>query len=464
MINFDVDTIIIGAGISGSFIAHELALKNQTCLVLEAGKSFQDREYPSNELDANSQLYWSGGVEFNTDATIGFLRPKVVGGGSVVNQALVDRFDDIALDSWKEVSQIGWMTRSDLDPWYDKAESMISIQTIPAEFRNGNAKIFEEGFKKNGFRCAPLRRAQRDCRYEDGNDCIECLAGCKIRSKQSVSDTVLKRAQETGRCKLVSEFEVTSIRENADGVEVVGIDRARVQRTFLAKKAVLASGAIGNSKLLIRSQLPFASRAVGQGFYTHPQYMNLAIYDHQVNSHKGPFQAFKSDDPNFRKSGFKLENVFAPPVSISMLLPGVGRRHQEYMKNITRFACVEVAVRDTNPGQITVAKNGKVIIQKRLNSEDEKRRDAGLDAVMKIFDSTGAREIIKGGLGIGLHLMGGCAIGKDSTRAVVDSDFKLHGSKRLFAADSSIFPNAPGINPSLSIMALSLKAAESISS
>jgi choline dehydrogenase-like flavoprotein len=34
--------------------------------------------------------------------------------------------------------------------------------------------------------------------------------------------------------------------------------------------------------------------------------------------------------------------------------------------------------------------------------------------------------------------------------------------KNVYAADSSIFPNAPGINPSLTIMALSLKGAEQI--
>ena len=58
------------------------------CLLLEAGKEFTRDTYPRQEIDANSQLFWGGGIELNTDATIGLLRPKVVGGGSVVNQAL----------------------------------------------------------------------------------------------------------------------------------------------------------------------------------------------------------------------------------------------------------------------------------------------------------------------------------------------------------------------------------------
>ena len=53
-------------------------------------------------------------------------------------------------------------------------------------------------------------------------------------------------------------------------------------------------------------------------------------------------------------------------------------------------------------------------------------------------------------------------MGVDTGRSVVDPEFHLHGFKNIYVADSSIFPNAPGINPSLTIMALSKKAAEGI--
>ena len=86
--------------------------------------------------------------------------------------------------------------------------------------------------------------------------------------------------------------------------------------------------------------------------------------------------------------------------------------------------------------------------------------DADIRAVIdEIFKSTGATQIIHGTMGIGLHLMGGCGMGTDPVRSVVTPDFQLHGFKNIYCADSSIFPNAPGINPSLTIMALSKKAA-----
>ena len=177
---------------------------------MRRGRHYPRHGYPANDLDGTSQLYWSGGLELEAGARIVFLRPKVVGGGSVVNQALVDRFDDDALDSWRAASGVDFFSVDAMAPWYDQAEAEIAIQEIPAAFRNANAEIFQEGFARLGYRLAPLRRAQRDCRYEDGNCCIECLNGCRIGSKQSTPETVLKRALAAGLA-LVPETEVLAL-------------------------------------------------------------------------------------------------------------------------------------------------------------------------------------------------------------------------------------------------------------
>jgi choline dehydrogenase-like flavoprotein len=58
--------------------------------------------------------------------------------------------------------------------------------------------------------------------------------------------------------------------------------------------------------------------------------------------------------------------------------------------------------------------------------------------------------------------MGGCAIGTDPNKSVVNPDFQVHGLKNIYIGDSSIFPSAPGINPSLSIMAFSQRLSEGL--
>lgn len=452
------DFIIAGAGISGSFIANDLCRAGCRCLMLEAGKQFTRQTYPSNGMDGNSQLYWSGGLELGHDCKIAFLRPKVVGGGSIVNQALVDRFDSDALESWRSSSGVKEFTVADMEPWYEAAESEIEIQEIPAKFRNKNALIFDQGFKNLNYTHAPLRRAQSNCRLEEGNCCIECLNGCRLGSKQSTPETVLKQALENG-LTLFSETEVIRIIEKNSGIEVVAKDSRGGETVYRAKNLVLAGGAIGNAVLLLNSGFQKKVPAIGTGFFCHPQYMSFGIYDEVINSHLGAFQASKSDDQGFRKDGFKLENIYAGPEGIALLIPGFGKKHQAYMEKLPYFACVEVCTRDTYPGTMRVNKKGKALIKKELNAEDIRRYEKGKKVVEDIFTTTGAKEIIHGRVGIGLHLMGCCPMGIDGKTAVIDPEFRLHGHRHIFAADSSIFPNAPGINPSLTIMALSKKAA-----
>jgi choline dehydrogenase-like flavoprotein len=458
----DVDVIVVGGGIGGSFVAKELTAAGRSVLLLEAGRHYARGRYPRREVDSNSQMYWGGGLELNTAADLVLLRPKVVGGGSVVNQALVDRFDDDALDSWVAASGIGFLARQELEPWYDRAEAEIAIETIPAERRNGNAKVFLAGCEANGFQTAPLRRAQSDCKNHEGNDCIECLSGCPLESKQSMPWTLLARAAATGRLTILAECEVTRVAEHADHVEVEGLRAGGLPRTFTARQLVLASGAIGNSRLLLRSGLGDRLPAAGAGLYVHPQYLNLAVYAHRVEPFKGAFQSLKSADPGFRAGGFKLENVFASPAGIAMLLRGTGASHRELMEQLPYMACVEVAVRDTEPGRVTVDRKGNAAVHKSLNAEDRARRARGFDAIHKIFASTGARSVHDGQFGIGLHLMGGCALGTDPARSATGPDFRLHGFRRTFVCDSSLFPNAPGINPSLTVMALALRAAKEV--
>ena len=95
------DFAIIGSGASGGRMACELTDAGARCLLLEAGSWFDALGSPGNELDASARMYWGGGIELSADGALGLLRGKCVGGGSVVNRAILDRFDDDAWDDWR---------------------------------------------------------------------------------------------------------------------------------------------------------------------------------------------------------------------------------------------------------------------------------------------------------------------------------------------------------------------------
>jgi choline dehydrogenase-like flavoprotein len=189
--------------------------------------------------------------------------------------------------------------------------------------------------------------------------------------------------------------------------------------------------------------------------------MTYALFDQPVDAHKGAFQAVKSDDAKLRAAGFKLENVYAPPIATAMLFPGIGARHMKMMSKYRYYASMEVALRDDAAGVVSVA-GEKMKIEKPLTAADREKCESGLKLVKDLFEAAGAKEIIQCRQAFGLHLMGGCALGTDPARSVVGPEFQVHGFPGLYAADSSVFPSAPGINPSFTIMALSHRASKQI--
>ena len=83
------DYIVIGSGSSGGVAAFLLQQSGAKCLLLEAGKHYTRKDFPMRESEYTPRLFWGGGAEFNPDYSMAFLRGRCVGGGSVVNQAMM---------------------------------------------------------------------------------------------------------------------------------------------------------------------------------------------------------------------------------------------------------------------------------------------------------------------------------------------------------------------------------------
>lgn len=451
------DFVIIGSGVSGGRIADELTAGGATCILLEAGRAYDRRSFPPNEFRGSTALFWGGGIEVSKDARFGFIRGKCLGGTSVVNQADVDRFDDFAWDTWRDHTGIDFFNSGQMAEHYDLLDRNMAKGPIPLEHYNRNAKLFVESFNKCGYHWQPIIRAQDDCRHDQGSDCIVCLGGCPRDAKQSTLVQCIPKARERGM-ELEVEFEVDFVEDHQDHVRVMGRQRG-MERSIVARKGVLAGGAFGNTRILKRStsmakDLP----ALGTAFCCHPQFMTFGAYDEPVDAHKGPLQSVQAHDDSLRRQGVKLENVFAGPIATAMLLPGFGREHHRLMRKFRYLTSIEYATMDEPLGKIEVTKSGKIIADKPLSASDKAKLKRGLEVTTELHHAAGAKEVIHCDQGFGLHLMGGCPIGLDAKTSVVNSDFQVHGHPNFFIADSSIFPRAPGLNPSFSIMALSVRA------
>jgi cholesterol oxidase len=52
------------------------------------------------------------------------------------------------------------------------------------------------------------------------------------------------------------------------------------------------------------------------------------------------------------------------------------------------------------------------------------------------------------------HILGGCVIGRDATEGVVDRDQRVFGYRNLYVCDGSAISSNPGVNPALTITAM----------
>ena len=179
------DFAIVGSGPGGGVLAKNLHDSGAKVLLIEAGKFLRKDTFPRTESEYSSQLFWGGGIEFDVHAKTAFLRARVVGGTSIVNQALMNRFDEEAFRDWKERSGVDYFNVEAMTPYYDKAEGEIKMHTFNEDDFTRNTEIFTDACDKIGYKWKFLRRGMEDCRNAEGNDCIGCLGGCHRDSKQS---------------------------------------------------------------------------------------------------------------------------------------------------------------------------------------------------------------------------------------------------------------------------------------
>jgi choline dehydrogenase-like flavoprotein len=74
-----------------------------------------------------------------------------------------------------------------------------------------------------------------------------------------------------------------------------------------------------------------------------------------------------------------------------------------------------------------------------------------------ILEASGAQDILE--IDRYAHLVGGCRMGQDRERSVVDADHRVWDVPNLFVCDGSVMPTQGSANPALTIMALASRLA-----
>ena len=123
--------------------------------------------------------------------------------------------------------------------------------------------------------------------------------------------------------------------------------------------------------------------------------------------------------------------------------------------------------------QVTINKDKKdkyglptLLFDTEFKENDYKmRKDMAADAA-EMLEAAGAKNVSshdresQHGLGLGIHEMGTARMGKDPKTSVLNKNNQVHACKNVFVTDGSFMTSAACVNPSLTYMAFTARAAD----
>ena len=487
----ECDVVVVGSGAGGGIAAEILARSGLAVVVVEEGPLRSTSDFRMREAEAYPQLYQESASRKTADKGINILQGRCVGGSTTVNWTSSFRTPTTTLDFWRERFGLRDYSSAELQPWFEMVERRLGIAQWAA-IPNPNNETLRRGATPLGVKVEVIRRNVRGC-WNLGY----CGTGCPTNAKQSMLVTTLPTALDAG-ATLFSGLRVERLWREGDsvrGIEAVamdakGIHPRPVKLTIAARHVVLAAGAIGSPAALLRSRAPDPSRLLGRRTFLHPTIISAALMDEIVAGYSGAPQSLYSDHYLDSQAvdgplGYKLESAPMHPVLFSTTLQGYGQAHADLMAGFQRAQVLLALLRDgfhpdSQGGQVRLRDDGTPLLDYPLNAPIWEAARRALLSMAEIQFAAGARKVIavhencagwdswaqaREGIAqlemrpltmrvVSAHVMGGCSMGNDPARSVVDARGRHHQLANLTVADGSLFPTSIGANPQESIYAI----------
>ena len=488
-VDVDADVCVVGSGAGGGVIAARLAEAGMRVVILEAGGYFNEADFDQLELTASRNLFYRGGLAASVEG-VTLLAGSCLGGGTTVNWTNCVRTPQRIRNEWAALGLEG-IDGADFDAHLDAVLTRISATDACSDLNDPNSRL-REGCEKLGWAFRrTVRNAER--RSYDPVSAGYLGFGDQTGSKQGTLKTFLVDACENGavfavRCRA---NRVLTERGRATGVEARSADGYRLN--VRAPRVVVACGALESPALLMRSRI--GGPAVGKHLRIHPVGALYGRYREPQVGWWGAPQTGLSDQFIDAENGhgFLLECVqYAPGLTAASVPWHNGRQHKEDMLGMRNAATVIAIVRDHGSGSVGIDSQGEAVHRYEVADElDQRNFRRGLEAMARVLEASGAMEVrtlnakpLKWRRGEELdefiarlkevpvdpshqpvfsaHQTGSCRMGDSPENSVCNSRGELHDAQGVWIGDGSAFPNATGINPMVTIMALARRTADQI--
>lgn len=517
-----VEILVVGAGAAGAAITWRLAAAGRDVLCLEQGGWVAPQAAPSLRPDWERarqrshhpspnvrRLSWDYPVD-ESGSDIAVLLYNAVGGSTIHWGAHFPRLrpSDFRVASTDGVADDWPIDYADLSPYFTVNDEMMGVAGLagdpanprraprafpPVPLGEGPARI-ARAYDRLGWHWWPADAAILT-RDHDGrqacNMCGPCDLGCPRRSRASTDVTYWPKALAAG-ARLRTGARVRKILSEpgrVTGAEYIAEDGTVIRQR--AGTVVLAGNGLGTARLLLLSAgdwcpggLANSSHLVGRRLMHHPTAMVTGVFPDPVDGFRGPFatslvsQQFCESDParGFVR-GFQAQVIRSDgPLGTAMggysrpVAWGAGH-HADFRRQFARTASLTVTAEDLPEvsNQVTLSPSLRdpsgipaPAVSYRVSANSRAILDFGIARNTEVLRAAGAADVIVHPLirGAGFHLLGTARMGADPVSSVVGPDCRAWDAPNLLVVDGSVFVTAGAVNPTSTIQAIALRAAD----
>ncbi|WP_257456114.1 GMC oxidoreductase [Archangium lipolyticum] len=507
-------TLIIGSGVAGSLIAQEMLRKGHGPVVmLEAGPAvpMRDRRAWLDHV-MNGRLPYTSLYDQPDDFSSSGVVPWQITGGRIIGRGgstlhwggWAPRFqpEDFRLKSNTNQGMDWPFDYAALEPYYCKAEQFLQVagDSTPPPFRSqpypfppppypALAAPIIQSLQSFGysFQHMPMARntepiAGRPACVTTGT-CDYCPIGARF-----TGDQPLERLETDTRFTLQLHSAVRKIlmssRKQVTGVEYVDTRNGEVH-TIEAEHVFICAGAIETPKLLLASANTYWDTGIGNGadlvgryLVASPFLSSQAIASSNPNKLQAelnfPTLCTRQWDTASQQAQGKVlvtANYNTPFLNLGTLMnqgktaeemaaAATGSMKFELWGSLHEFSHAENRVqlgRETTRFGLP-----KTIIETPRATYDQQVAQGHLDNMKKILVQMGLTPVYEGIYPQrGDHAMGTTRMSASEADGVVTPDLRVHGVDNLYIASNSVFPSGAAANPTLTLVAVILKALES---
>ncbi|MFO1195359.1 MAG: GMC family oxidoreductase [Burkholderiaceae bacterium] len=521
--NEPVDVVIVGAGAAGAALAWSLADTRMRILCLDQGDWVNPADYPSTRRDWELLAEREFSPEPNvrrrpedypiddSESPIAIVNFNGVGGSTILYAAHFPRLhpSDFRVRSLDGVADDWPIDYATLEPWFAENDRMMGVAGLagdpayPAHAPNlphvplGRVgETMGRAFNALGWHWWPSETAIATLPYEGRDQCANlgpCKTGCAQGAKASADITYWPAALRAGvqlrtRCRVARV--VVNDADMATGVEYHDADGALHFQP--AEVVVLACSGVGTPRLLLNSAsarfpggLANRSGLVGKNLMLHPWGMVRGVFEQPLESQFGPQscciwsqQFYETDPARGFVRGYNLQVTRGlGPVATARngvaagQIPWGAGHHDAFARRFGHIAgigvCCEDLPEECNAVTLhpTLADSDGIPAPKityRLGENSQRMIRHGVERATEALKAAGARDVqsVAPWRPTGWHHLGTARMGTDPERSVVNPWGRSHDVKNLFVVDGSVFVTSGGVNPTPTIQAFALYAAD----